>query len=155
VRVSAEAIASPDPAELTDTLVVQVSFSCGSVASLQYLGNGDSSIPKERIEVFCGGVVGIVDDWVTLEIGKGGKRKRTRGRRQEKGHREEMRAFVDLACGARESREVAEAAFWSSALTLQVPLALAQGRAVVVDLPRALGGQGADAGMAGEESRPE
>lgn len=155
LRVSAEAVASPEPAELTDTLVVQISFSCGSVASLQYLGNGDPSIPKERIEVYCGGVVGIIDDFVTLEIGQGGKRKRTRAHRQEKGHREEMRVFVDLVRGVRESRSVAEAAFWSSALTLQVPLALTQGRAVVVDLPQALGGRGATAGLAGAEAWPE
>jgi predicted dehydrogenase/threonine dehydrogenase-like Zn-dependent dehydrogenase len=155
LRVSADAIASPDPAELADTVVVQVTFSCGSVASLQYLGNGDPSVPKERIEVYSGGVVGIVDDFFALEIAQSGKRKRTRGRRQEKGHREEMSVFVDLATGARESRAVAEAAFWSSALTLQVPLALAQGRAVVVDLPEALGGRGAGAGMAGEDGRPE
>jgi predicted dehydrogenase/threonine dehydrogenase-like Zn-dependent dehydrogenase len=154
LRVSAEAIASPEPAELSDTVVVQVIFSCGSVASLQYLGNGDSSIPKERIEVYCGGVVGIIDDFVALEIGQRGKRKRSRGRRQEKGHREEMSLFVDLTRGVHESRNVAEAAFWSSALTLQVPLALAQGRAVVVELPQALGGQGADAGMAGAKGRP-
>ena len=154
VRVSAEAIASSDPAELADTVAVQVTFSCGSVASLQYLGNGDPSIPKERIEVYCGGTVGIVDDFFGLELGQGGKHKRTRSRRQEKGHREEMGLFADLAAGGRESQAVAEAAFWSSALTLQVPMALAQGRAVVVDLPEALGGRGAGAGMAGEQGRP-
>jgi hypothetical protein len=55
----------------------------------------------------------------------------------------------------RESRAVAEAAFWSSALTLQVPVALAQGRAAVIDLPQALGGRGAEAGMAGAEALPE
>ncbi|HNM83069.1 MAG TPA: bi-domain-containing oxidoreductase [Mycobacterium sp.] len=146
-RISAEAIASPEPAELADTLVVQVSFSCGSVASLQYLGNGDPSIPKERIEVYGGGVVGIIDDFVALEIGQGGKRNRSRGHRQEKGHREEMRAFVELATGVRDARPTAEAAFWSSALTLQVPLALAQGQSVAVDLPQSLGGRGAEAGM--------
>lgn len=155
LRVSAEAIGSPDSAELADTVVVQVAFSCGSVASLQYLGNGDPSIPKERIEVYCGGVVGIIDDFFALEIGQGGKRKRSRGRRQEKGHREEMRLFVDLASGAGDPGAIAEAAFWSSALTLQVPWALAQGRAVVVDLPQALGGRGADAGVAGTGDRPQ
>jgi hypothetical protein len=66
-----------------------------------------------------------------------------------------MRLFVDLASGVRESRAVAEAAFWSSALTLQVPVALAQGRAAVIDLPQALGGRGAEAGMAGAEALPE
>ncbi len=153
VRVSAETISSPDSAELADTVVVQVAFSCGSVASLQYLGNGDPSIPKERIEVYCGGVVGIIDDFFGLEIGRDGKRKRSRGRRQEKGHREEMRLFADLASSAGTPEAVALDGFWSSALTLQVPWALAQGRAVVVDLPEALGGQGAAAGLAGAEDR--
>ncbi len=154
LRVSAEAIGSPDSAELADTVVVQVAFSCGSIASLQYLGNGDPSIPKERVEVYSGGVVGIIDDFFGLEIGQNGKRKRSRGRRQEKGHREEMALFVDLASGAAGSESVAEDAFWSSALTLQVPWALAQGRSVIVDLPKALGGRGADAGLAGAEEQP-
>lgn len=154
LRVSAEAIGSADSAELADTIVVQVAFSCGSIASLQYLGNGDPSIPKERIEVYCGGVVGIIDDFFALEIAQGGKRKRSRGRRQEKGHREEMRLFVDLATGSGDLETVAEDSFWSSALTLQVPWALAQGRAVLVDLPKALGGRGADAGLAGAEEQP-
>lgn len=153
VRVSAETIGPCDSADLADTVIVQVAFSCGSVASLQYLGNGDPSIPKERIEVYCGGVVGIIDDFFALEIACDGKRKRSRGRRQEKGHREEMRLFVDLASGAGNQHAVTEAAFWSSALTLQVPWALACGRAVLVDLPQALGGRGADADMAGTEGR--
>lgn len=157
LRVSAETLrskGSADTAELADTVVVQIAFSCGSIASLQYLGNGDPSIPKERVEVYCGGVVGIIDDFFGLEIGRSGQRKRSRGRRQEKGHREEMRVFADLAAGNGDPDSVAEAAFWSSALTLQVSWALAQGRAVIVDLPQALGGLGADAGLAGAEVNP-
>lgn len=154
LRVSAETITSADTAELADTVIVQIAFSCGSIASLQYLGNGDPSIPKERVEVYAGGTVGIIDDFFGLEIGTGGKRKRSRGRRQEKGHREEMRLFAELATGALEPESTALNAFWSSALTLQVPWALAQGRPVVVDLPRALGGRGADAGLAGVEEQP-
>lgn len=157
LRVSAEALSSrvsSDTAESADTVVVQIAFSCGSIASLQYVGNGDPSIPKERVEVYCGGTVGIIDDFFGLEMGQHGKRKRSRGRRQEKGHREEMRIFADLAAGLGDPDPVAEAAFWSSSLTLQVPWALAQGRAVMVDLPQALGGRGADAGVAGTEVQP-
>ena len=65
-----------------------------------------------------------------------------------------MRAFVELATGVREAGPAAAAAFWSSALTLQVPLALAQGRSVAVDLPQALGGRGAEAGMTGAGDWP-
>jgi predicted dehydrogenase len=151
VRVSAEALAGPDPIEMSDSLVVQVSFACGSVASLQYLANGNPRVAKERVEVFAGGTVGLIDDFRRLELSSAGRRTTRSLRRQEKGHREEMRTFAELAGGRRTRTLTPEAAFWSSALTLQVPAALARAGVVRVSLPRALGGDGAGA----EENRPE
>jgi predicted dehydrogenase/threonine dehydrogenase-like Zn-dependent dehydrogenase len=121
-----------------DSVVVQVSFACGSVASVQYLANGDPSVAKERIEVFCGGATGLIDDFRRLEIVQDGRRTRTGGRRQEKGHSEELRAFVDLAAGGTSDVLSVEDIFWSSALTLQVPEALRLGRPVEVELPASL-----------------
>src|SRR5262249_42203055 len=94
LRVSAEALGGSGPLELNDSVVVQVAFSCGSIASIQYLANGDPTVPKERIEVFCGESVALIDDWRRLELVRGGARRRNRGGRQEKGHREELQAFV-------------------------------------------------------------
>jgi predicted dehydrogenase/threonine dehydrogenase-like Zn-dependent dehydrogenase len=155
VRVASEAIGSPDAAELNDTVVVQVAFADGSVASIQYLGNGDPAVPKERLEVFAGGTVALLDDFRALELTRGGRRKRERLRRQEKGHREEVRAFLDAACGRESAILSAEDAFWSSALTLQVLEALRLGRPVAVDLPQALGGAGQDAGVLAGEGAQE
>ena len=141
-RVSCELLAEGDGAAPSDSAVVQVAFACGSVASLQYLGNGDPSVPKERIEVFCGGTVAAIDDFRSLEVVRGGKSRERSSRPQLKGHAEEMSLFVTLASGAREPIGPATTAMWSSALTLQVPLAASLGRAVSVDLPEALGGRG-------------
>ena len=115
------------------------------MSSLQYLANGDAALPKERIEVFAGGAVAIVDDFRLLELVAGGKRRTRKTRKRAKGHEEELRAFVDAVAGRSASVQPPDSVFWSSALTLQVPVALGLGRPVAVDLPDALGGAGAAA----------
>jgi len=76
-----------------DTVVATLGYENGSVGSLTYASNGDSSMPKERVEVFGGGRSAILEDWKTLTLYSGGKSKTTKGR-QEKGFREELTAFV-------------------------------------------------------------
>jgi hypothetical protein len=144
MRVSAESLGAGDVSALADSIIVQVVFADGSVASLQYLANGTSELSKERVEVFAGGVVAVLDDFRSLEILRDGTRRDQKSKRQEKGHREEMRAFIDLVAGTTRL-EMPDDAFWSSALTLQVPVALGLGRPAGVDLPEALGGKGARA----------
>ena len=141
-RVTAEKLGSEPSGEMPASVVVQVAFRNGSVASLQYLANGDPTVPKERIEVYAGGAIGLIDDFRSLEVVLNGKRRRRKTRRQEKGHREEVRAFVDLAAGGSTTVQTPESIFWSSALTLQVPVALSLGMPIDVDLPEALGGAG-------------
>jgi predicted dehydrogenase len=149
IRVSAESLGGEDVAALAESIIVQVVFADGSVASLQYLANGSPKLSKERVEVFAGGVTAVLDDFRSLEIFRDGTR-RGRKSRQEKGHREEMRAFIDIVAGKTISLALSEDAFWSSALTLQVPVALGLGRPARVDLPEALGGRGARGSMAPE-----
>jgi hypothetical protein len=89
--------------------------------------------------------VAIVDDFRSVEIVTRGKRRMRKARGQEKGHRQELLAFVDLAAGSAATPQPSESVFWSSALTLQVPVALGVGRPVPVELPEALGGLGSGA----------
>jgi hypothetical protein len=50
-----------------------------------YLANGDKSFPKERVEVFTGGRVAVLDDYRSLELIHDGKRELVRSRlRQDK-----------------------------------------------------------------------
>jgi predicted dehydrogenase len=145
LRVSAEQLGGLDASRPPESAVVHVVFANGSVGSLQYLANGDAALPKERVEVFAGGVAAVIDDFRSLELASGGKRRVRKARRQEKGHAEELRAFVDAVAGDTALLQPADSIFWSSALTLQVPVALGLDRPVAVDLPEALGGTGAAA----------
>jgi len=63
---------------------------------VMYLANGDKSVAKERVEVFAGGQVAVLDDYRRLETVANGKRTKEQSRlRQDKGHYAEWVAFAD------------------------------------------------------------
>lgn len=78
-----------------DNLLIQLRFADGSIGSIAYVSTGDGSFPKERVEVFGGGKVGVIDNWRGLEIRENGRKA---GKRlylsSAKGHAEELAAFV-------------------------------------------------------------
>ena len=79
-----------------DNLVLTFTFKDGSLGTLHYLANGDKSFPKERVEVFAGGRVAVLDDFRTLEQVHAGQRDVHRSRlRQDKGHRAAWEAFIE------------------------------------------------------------
>jgi len=77
-----------------NNLSALIRFSDGSLASISYLSNGDTACPKERIEIFSGNSIAIIDDFRRLETARGGRLRRT-SRPQDKGHREEIARWLD------------------------------------------------------------
>jgi polar amino acid transport system substrate-binding protein len=78
-----------------DNLVVQLTFEDGSVGSILYASTGSPEFAKERLEVFGGGLTGVIDNWRRLDIrGPGVRISERRWLRAAKGHAEEMIAFV-------------------------------------------------------------
>jgi len=79
-----------------DNIVMQLKFADGSHATVSYLVNGDRRYSKERVEVFGGGAVAVLDDFRSLELIRHGRRNIIRMRfRQDKGHRAEVQRFAD------------------------------------------------------------
>ena len=79
-----------------DNVLISARFLNGSEGIISYLANGDRSFPKERIEVFGGGSVAVLDDFRWMELVRNGRAQKVRSRlRQDKGHRAEWTAFVD------------------------------------------------------------
>ena len=68
-------------------------FPDGSIGVVDYLANGDKSFPKERVEVFCGGQVAVLDDFVSLQITRDGKMKEEKVS-QDKGWVNEWKTFA-------------------------------------------------------------
>ncbi len=95
--ISVQAIGLPDGGRYReDNVVMNFTFSDGSVGTVTYVANGDKSFSKERVEVFFGGRAAVLDDFRMLEMVRDGRRQSARSRlRQDKGHASEWRAFVD------------------------------------------------------------
>lgn len=91
--LSVSAVALPDHGKYReDNLSMTFTFPDGSIGVVDYLANGDKSFPKERVEVFCGGRIAVLDDFRRLEMVQDGRRKTIKGA-QDKGWKGEWEAF--------------------------------------------------------------
>lgn len=88
--VSAMAMESKDSKH--DTLNISLSMANGSIASINYFSNGQKDLPKEKIEVFSGGVVAVIDDFRSLTTF--GKSVTEKSGKQDKGHQKEVHLFL-------------------------------------------------------------
>ena len=131
VAVSAVSADPDKPAVLCDTLSVTLSFADGSVATILYAATGDTSYPKERVEVFCAGSVLVIDDWRQLTITRGGRTTTKRLSRADKGHAAEMRGFLDLVQGVDVPLTFSDCVS-STAATFKIVESLTTGRVVAV-----------------------
>lgn len=78
-----------------DRMTFTLSFADGSIGTVHYLANGHKAVPKERLEVFCGGRVMQLDNFRKLKaFGWPGLTKMNLWR-QDKGHANGVKAFLD------------------------------------------------------------
>ncbi|HWP42156.1 MAG TPA: Gfo/Idh/MocA family oxidoreductase, partial [Blastocatellia bacterium] len=98
--VSAEAVAQTRAAGFVDdSCVISLGLRDGSAASIVYAASGDSTLAKERVEVFCDRSVCTIDDFRSGEIVRGGKKRRLGGGAQDKGHAAEISEFFKAVRG--------------------------------------------------------
>ena len=115
VRVSC--VAQGLPGQPFDSFTVLLAFSDGSQGTIIYSGQGDRSLPKERIEVFQRGSCWVNDDWSRLTRYRSGKKDVLYSGKQQKGWREAMELFLgershaDLAPSWADIRIVHESMF--------------------------------------------
>jgi polar amino acid transport system substrate-binding protein len=122
-RVFAEPISSNNTeVRAEDSVVVTLRFADGSNGVISYFAEGDSALPKERVEVFGGGKAFVLDDFREASTYADGRTKRLRLGSQNKGQPEEMRevcrmvlqgapppiSLEDLAASARATFAIKE-----------------------------------------------
>lgn len=89
-------ISAASLAGAAESVCVQLQFSNGAVGSLSYVTTGDPAFPKERLEVFGGGAVGVIENWRALHLHRHGKvTSKKPVLTAAKGYTEELTAFVE------------------------------------------------------------
>jgi predicted dehydrogenase/threonine dehydrogenase-like Zn-dependent dehydrogenase len=76
-----------------DNVSFTVTFSDGSLGTILYTALGSKVFSRERIEVFCGDSVAILDDFRVIETIRGGRRDRKKLMSQSMGYIEELNEF--------------------------------------------------------------
>ena len=117
-----------------DNVLISIRFANGSQGTISYLANGDKSFSKERLEVFGGGTVAVLEDFRRLELMREGSKRTIRCRwRQDKGHRDEWAAFIESVRQGRGAPISFEELVCSTLATLRIQESVATGKRLVVD----------------------
>ncbi len=138
VFAAAPSVGSADDAAIT------VTYADGSVCQLLYASTGPSSYSKERVEVFAGGMAGVLTDFRTLEVHSDTQRFKPRKSMQaDKGHSRELAVFVDAIRRGEPSPISVESLFDTTLVSFAAlesiqqgtPISIAQMRESVVNEP--------------------
>ena len=79
---------------LRDTLIINLQFENGSIATISYFSNGSKELNKEHLEIFTNGQSIIIDDFKEMHI-HGKTTKKLNLSTQDKGHKEEVKLFLE------------------------------------------------------------
>ncbi|HZS83496.1 MAG TPA: bi-domain-containing oxidoreductase [Stellaceae bacterium] len=128
LSVQADAAAAMQGA--CDDVTVTLRFAEGSLATIAYTAQGDAGFSKERFEMFAGGSVVTIDNFLTMTVTAAGRTTTRRARTgQDKGHRDELAAFI---AGVRSGVPPAPETelFEASLATIAVLESLREGRKI-------------------------
>jgi predicted dehydrogenase len=96
--------------DVCDDVTATLTFSDGSLATIAYTAKGDAAFSKELVECYAGGTVFVIDNFRTATLISDGKEKSAgSGLDQDKGHADQLKAFVTaVATGGRAPVDEAE-----------------------------------------------
>jgi polar amino acid transport system substrate-binding protein len=127
IMVSAYAMDSAQQTQ--DTLVINLKFQNGSIATVSYFANGSKELAKEYLEVYGSGVTAILNDFKELTI-YGKNKKRYKLSNQDKGHRQEVNAFLDAVKHGSAAPIPFQEIYWSSLLPFKIIESIRRGKSI-------------------------
>jgi predicted dehydrogenase len=110
--------------------LIELAFANDATAAIEYISTGDPSLAKERIEIHRSGTSIVMDDFRSATLYRAGKRSHKSWPGRDKGHRAEVRAFLDAVRTGSPSPIPEEESLRSTALTLAAARSLREGRPI-------------------------
>lgn len=104
---------------LLDTIITNISFKDGSIASVSYFANGSKELKKEYLEVFSNGVTAVLDDFKELTI-YGRSKKTEKLISQDKGHKNEVESFLNSIKNGEETPIPFEEIYYSTKMSFDI-----------------------------------
>jgi predicted dehydrogenase/threonine dehydrogenase-like Zn-dependent dehydrogenase len=80
-----------------DNVLLSLQFADGSLGSITYTSQGTKMFSRERLEVFCGESVAVLDDFRALQIISAANRRKKRLWSQDMGYRKELSYFMSAS----------------------------------------------------------
>lgn len=117
-----------------DNVFIALTMSDGSIGHISYTALGDTSFPKERVEVFADGKLAVLDDFRSLSLVEGGKTAVSKSANQDKGHEEEILAFIRAVTKGEPTGLALESQLVTTLTTFKILDSLRTGMAVPVHL---------------------
>jgi predicted dehydrogenase/threonine dehydrogenase-like Zn-dependent dehydrogenase len=119
------------PLAAAQSFSVALDFADGSLATVVYGARGASGLAKEYVEAHSGGRSGVLNDFRSLTLFDGRKRRVTRGRSSDKGHGAQFAHLRALVAG--EGEPESPSGLDTMGVTLAALRAAATGAAVSTD----------------------
>ncbi len=102
IKVYADCIhSSNEKIKTDDNIAIVIKFKDGSIGNLIYVANGDKSLPKENIEIFSVGKIGVINDFQNGNLYSNNKSKTLKF--SGKGHQQEINAFLKAINEGRDA----------------------------------------------------
>jgi polar amino acid transport system substrate-binding protein len=76
-----------------DNVAITLKMTDGSVASVTYVASGDKAYPRERVEMFGGNSVCVIDNFKSLAFTSDGRRRKMSRLNVDRGHEAELATF--------------------------------------------------------------
>lgn len=118
-----------DANNLNNSVVINMEFSNGSIATVNYFSNGNKTLAKEYMEVFCGGEVAIIDDFKEMTI-FGSSKKKIKFGGQDKGHAKEVELILEAIKNGKPLPISFEDSYLSTLATLKALESISQNRKI-------------------------
>ncbi len=138
-KVYAESLRNTGVYNHDENVAITITTRDGSVATITYIANGDKSFPRERVEIFGGGAVCVIDNFKSMLFTRGSKRKKMRKFNKDSGHKAEFNSFFSAVQGSQQMPVSFEEYVYTTLGTLGIERSLREGIPVNIDLDKGLG----------------
>jgi len=117
-----------------DNLIISMKMKNGSVASILYTSQGDRLLPRERIEIFSGNSVCVIDNFKSLFFAREGKSQTKKAFNLDRGYEGEFKAFFEAIRDNKPNPVNFEEYVYTTLTTFSIVESINSGKPVAVSI---------------------